>query len=188
MDDFLYNLRNGNAKRYEGKRKPYSNFNKGYDRQRVKDNRGNFKQNIIQEELVPAFKKMMEEISANYKRIADANERRALAQERQIKVLENIATYLGFPHLAEDDAPVQKETELPTELPSVSEFKTIEFENPPKLTLTELDREKVLTTILEMRKNKLSYGRIAKYLKSQNIPTFTGRGTWHGQTVSRLCD
>jgi len=184
MDDFLYNLRNGNTKRYDGKRKPYGNYNKGYDRQRIKDNRGNYKPSIIQEELVPTFKKLMEEIAENYKRIAEANERRAIAQERQVKVFENIATYLGFPHLAEDEVPVQKETELP----SASEFKAIEFDNPPKLTLTELDRERVLATILEMRKNKLSYGKIAKYLKSQNIPTFTGRGTWHGQTVSRLCN
>ena len=184
MDDFLYNLRNGNTKRYDGKRKPYSNYGKGYDRQRGKDNRGNFKQSIIQDELVPTFKKMMEEIAGNYKRIADANERRALAQERQVEVLENIATYLGIPKLSGNETPVKTDTELPSE----SEFKVIGLANSPKINIIDLDREKILVTILEMRKNKASYGKIAKYLRTQGIPTFTGRGTWHGQTVSRLCN
>jgi len=188
MDDFLYNLRNGNTKRYEGKRKIYSNYNKNYDRQRPRDNRSNFSQGLIHQELVPTFKKMMEEITENYKRIAVANERRALAHERQVEILESIASHLGIPNLPEKITPVETMVEENTDSLSASELDDVESNDSEPVTSLEFDKKKILDTILEMRKNKVSYGKIAQYLRSHGVPTFSGRGTWHGQTVSRLCD
>ena len=127
---------------------------------------------------------MMEEITANYKRIADANERRAIAQERQAELLHGIAINLGVANLPEKKQTVEESPD-PSPIP---ELKAVNAESPGSINSTEFDREKILSTILEMRKNKKSYGKIAQYLRSKNVPTFSGRGTWHGQTVSRLCD
>jgi hypothetical protein len=185
MDDFLYNLRNGNTKRYEGKRKLYNTYNKGYDRQRPRDNRGNYKQNHLQQELIPTFKKMMEEISQNYKLMAAANERRAIAQERQVEILAGIADHLGI-SIPQKTEPVEEKTDS-FPIPESEEIKsTASSQDSSPDTPVEFDKNKIVEKILEMRKNNYSYGKIAKYLRSKGIPTFSGRGTWHGQTVSRL--
>jgi hypothetical protein len=139
----------------------------------------------MQQELIPPFKKLMEEISENYKRIADANERRAVAQERQVAVLVGIAEHLGI------ELPEKIESfEDKTDSFSVTETKPVESADDTSDNSVDFnndfDKQKIMNTILEMRKNKVSYGKIAQHLRSQGIPTFSGRGTWHGQTVSRL--
>ncbi len=40
--------------------------------------------------------------------------------------------------------------------------------------------------ILKMRKKYETFDRIAAYLEGQDIPTLSGRGKWHAQTVHRL--
>jgi hypothetical protein len=50
----------------------------------------------------------------------------------------------------------------------------------------ELTREEVLDIIDKMRKEGSTYDFIAKHLDSQEIPTFSGKGKWRGQTVHRL--
>ena len=51
----------------------------------------------------------------------------------------------------------------------------------------EMDRESILERIGAMRKEQLSYEKIARTLEAQGIPTFSGKGAWHSQTVSKLC-
>ncbi len=50
-----------------------------------------------------------------------------------------------------------------------------------------VDRKSVLDMIGAMRKEQLSYEKIARTLEAQGIPTFSGKGAWHSQTVSKLC-
>jgi hypothetical protein len=49
------------------------------------------------------------------------------------------------------------------------------------------DRKKVVAMIREMRAQGVTYDFIARQLTEQNIPTFSGRGEWHAQTIHRLC-
>jgi ribosomal protein L20 len=41
--------------------------------------------------------------------------------------------------------------------------------------------------VMEMRENGSSYSQIARTLQNENIPTLSGKGKWHPQTVQRLC-
>jgi GrpB-like predicted nucleotidyltransferase (UPF0157 family) len=50
-----------------------------------------------------------------------------------------------------------------------------------------LDRQDIIDMIGAMRKEQLSYEKIARTLAEQGVPTFSGKGAWHSQTVSRLC-
>lgn len=47
-------------------------------------------------------------------------------------------------------------------------------------------KQKIMMAIKRLRKNGKSYGEITKYLESKNIPTFSGKGKWHAQTIANL--
>jgi hypothetical protein len=48
-------------------------------------------------------------------------------------------------------------------------------------------KEEVIAMIRTMRDKRSTFAEIADHLKSQGIPTFSGRGEWHAQTIHRLC-
>jgi len=52
---------------------------------------------------------------------------------------------------------------------------------------TRYTKDEILSLIRTMRKKKATFSAIADYLKEKGIPTFSGRGEWHAQTVHRLC-
>lgn len=47
-------------------------------------------------------------------------------------------------------------------------------------------KEEVIEMIREMRHRRCTFGEIADHLKKMGIPTFSGRGAWHAQTIHRL--
>jgi hypothetical protein len=52
---------------------------------------------------------------------------------------------------------------------------------------THYTKDDILTMIREMRKDGATFAIIADFLKDKGIPTFSGRGEWHAQTIHRLC-
>ena len=52
---------------------------------------------------------------------------------------------------------------------------------------SRLTKTEVVDIIQEMRNSRCTFGEIAKELKKRGIPTFSGRGEWHAQTIHRLC-
>lgn len=48
-------------------------------------------------------------------------------------------------------------------------------------------KDDIITIIRTMRKKDATFAVIAEYLKEKGIPTFSGRGEWHAQTIHRLC-
>ena len=48
-------------------------------------------------------------------------------------------------------------------------------------------KDDILSIIQRMRKQGSTFSIIAAYLKEKGIPTFSGRGEWHAQTIHRLC-
>lgn len=52
---------------------------------------------------------------------------------------------------------------------------------------THYTKDEILSLIRSMRKKEATFAAIADYLKEKGIPTFSGRGAWHAQTVHRLC-
>jgi len=52
--------------------------------------------------------------------------------------------------------------------------------------LFDKHHQKVLRIIKEMKSEDKRYAEIAAYLNENGIPTFSGRGSWHPQTVHRL--
>ena len=52
---------------------------------------------------------------------------------------------------------------------------------------THYTKDDILSIIRTMRKKGSTFAIIADYLKEKGIPTFSGRGEWHAQTIHRLC-
>jgi len=52
---------------------------------------------------------------------------------------------------------------------------------------THYTKDDILSIIQEMRKKGATFSIIADSLKEKGIPTFSGRGEWHAQTIHRLC-
>lgn len=52
---------------------------------------------------------------------------------------------------------------------------------------THYTKDDILLIIQNMRDQGATFSIIADYLKEKGMPTFSGRGEWHAQTIHRLC-
>ncbi len=52
---------------------------------------------------------------------------------------------------------------------------------------THYTKDDILSIIHNMRDQGTTFAIIAEYLREKGIPTFSGRGEWHAQTIHRLC-
>lgn len=52
---------------------------------------------------------------------------------------------------------------------------------------THYTKDDIISTINRMRDQGATFATIAEYLRDKGIPTFSGRGEWHAQTIHRLC-
>ena len=201
MSEFLQNLRAKQNKRYDGNRRQYPNP-QYQDRRSEKDNRKNQVVATAVESLsaalienLPLIKTVLEGISENQKRLADAEDRRARAEERKAMVMENIFEYakqyiasgINIPDVgvikttaaAENPGDISVSSDQPVVAPEPQ----VEPENiEPSLP----SREEVLAMIGDMREKGSTYDQIAKHLETSGIPTFSRKGQWRGQTVHRL--
>lgn len=67
--------------------------------------------------------------------------------------------------------------------PPVNRFKT----TTSYAVGTHYTKADILDIIRDMRKKGATFALIAEYLRDKDIPTFSGRGEWHAQTIHRLC-
>lgn len=202
MDDFLHNLRTGKNKPFDRNRKQFDNNGyKNPDRQGLNDNRRKEAfQRTPPVDHFPAIKILLGDIIEGQRRMADIYERRAAAEERIASALERIASSFFEKNPAAPVAWPEKKTDLDFRIipetvkpVHVSEPTTLDVSGTSKTDSsadaiqTEVDRKSVLETIGALRKEQMSYEKIARMFETQGIPTFSGKGAWHSQTVSKLC-
>jgi hypothetical protein len=201
MSEFLQNLRakQQQNKRYDGNRRQYPN-SQYQDRRNEKDGRKNQVVATAVETLsaalvenLPLIKTIMEEISENRKKLVDAQDRRARAEERKAAVLESIFDYAKQYIGAGMNVPVISTiiaaTENPKDMEMSSKETVVEPEPPVEFETSEPSlpgREEVLAMIGDMREKGSTYDQIATHLETEGIPTFSRKGQWRGQTVHRL--
>jgi hypothetical protein len=200
MSEFLQNLRAKQNKRYDGNRRQYPNP-QYQDRRNEKDNRK--QQQVVASavetlsaslaENLPMIKTILEGVFENQKKLAEAEDRRARAEERKAILMENIFEYAkqyfgGGLTLSGLEA-MKIKTEAQGDLDISSNEAVVEPDSP---IVTEYDepsvpgREEVLAMIGDLREKGSTYDQIAKHLELEGIPTFSRKGQWRGQTVHRL--
>ncbi len=108
------------------------------------------------DEIAPAIKNYLNQAAESKMRVAKARERSAEAME---KLMENL------PEIVQQSIPARAE--------------------PRKRKITARKQE-LLDMINKLRDENMTYEEIAAHLQENNIPTFSGRGRWHAQTIHRL--
>ena len=128
---------------------------------------------LITDELTPLIKEFTIEYVENQKRLLKAEQRKSNAEIRKTESIETffsiIKNYMeGFN-------------------PKNSIRDSVNRRGPYKQRPLDDNRKKIFKIIAKMREKNSTYEDIANQLIKEKIPTLSGRGTWHAQTVHRLC-
>lgn len=186
MDDFLHNLRSGKFKQNERSGRSYKDPQHRRSQWRG-DADGRKSPHHSSSDIVLEINKALKDIAASHRRFADAYESKVKADERRAAAMESIAEFLkqrfaGDLESIEED---REEDRAGSESESEPDSPAIHAEQTVKTT--DFDRKNLPNYVLELRKDGMSFEKIAQYLESNGVPTFSGRGTWRGPAISKLC-
>lgn len=157
MSEFLKNLRNNQG--YN--QKQYDTKNKGQQQTRGKSGGG--KQTT---DIPPYLKALLDDLAPAIKNFlnqaAESQAKVAAAQEKNAQAIEKLMESL--PELIQQ-APLRRE---------------------PRKRKISARKQELLDMIKKLRDENMTYEEVAAYLEKNKIPTFSGRGRWHAQTIHRL--
>ncbi|MFO8049458.1 MAG: hypothetical protein R6U29_10540 [Desulfosudaceae bacterium] len=160
MNDFLKNLRNNQGHH----QKQYDNKYKGQQRH---DNRNKSgpppKKNDIPDYLKALFDDLAPVLKNCLNQFAESQARTAAASERQAEALEKLAT--GMPETMRHN---------------------LSHKKAPRRRKIDQRKQEILEMIKGLRDENMTYEEVAAYLDEHQVPTFSGRGRWHAQTIHRL--
>ena len=204
MDDFLHQLRNGNTRRYDRPRKTYEGNQYNNDKRRPPNQTKYTTRPQTESEHLPIIRKTLEDIAANQTRQLQIGERRVVAEERKAEAMETIAAWLGRQSAPQTlaqapetlaqapetlaKAPEEKLAKAPETLAQVLDPTPEEVQvSPERPAAPTYQRSDIVEMINNLRKEGMSYEKMALHLENENVPTLSGRGRWRGQSVYRLC-
>ena len=184
MNDFLHSLRTGKDKRYDRNRGRHDtqSYRPG-DRHMASDRRkrGNYSKSNIAENAYVTIAKLLPQVKTLLETIITERGDFQRLEERRTVAMERIANYLKI--IAGDDS-AEPELKQAIEVSADSQADLATNEN---VVLKSKDPDMTaIEKIQTLRAQGLSYDKIARALQDDNIPTPSGRGTWRGQTVSKL--
>ena len=108
------------------------------------------------DDIAPAIKNYLNKAAESKARVAEAREKSASAVER---LMENL------PDIVQQSVPAR---------------------NASRKRKISTRKQELLDMINKLREESMTYEEIAEYLTKNDIPTFSGRGRWHAQTIHRL--
>ena len=192
MSDFLHKLRSGKFKRNDRNNRSYNDSQyRSPQRRNDNDRRKGSKYQPAAAEQITDFvknafieiKSVLENVAVNQKRLAEAYESAVRVHERKADAMEIIAELLKQ-QLTNGFEPVEDKQRG---LGFGPEADVSTDNSDHVLDTDDLDREQFVKQIIGMREEGVSYDRIAQHLESKGVPTFSGKGKWRGQAVSKLC-
>jgi len=178
MSDFLRNLRSSQKKKIsDRKRNLDGHYYPQNDRRTVPDRRSDHSESM--ESLLVSLHDMLPELIdtsssliQNLEKMVSQNE---LLIETRIRHYNSISIFFNnLNKIFSDDLFVPRHSK--PQKPTAS-----------YASGTHYTKDDILTIIRTMRKKGATFSVIASYLKAEGIPTFSGRGDWHAQTIHRLC-
>ena len=168
MNDFLQSLRNGQMKRQDRGRKHYDNPQYRHkDRSGHRDKRHQSNRRPNQQAELTEIKNLLTMMNENA-------ELTRLAQERTADALEKIAGALNS--VIDGSCAIQLNTPVALEQAPVEAPALIDGNG----------RDAALATIQRLRTEGASFEEIADHLVENGVPTFSGKGAWRAQNVSRI--
>ena len=180
MSDFLRNLRSSHKKESVHPRKTVDgNYYPQNDRRMVKDRRAGFSGNT--DGATDKISEILPEIMEHIANLTEQVEKQTVSKEQlaqaNIRQAEAVATFFeALNKIISNDlcSVVSPSAHRPMATTSYASG-------------THYTKDDVLTMIRNMRNQGATFAIIADYLKEKGIPTFSGRGEWHAQTIHRLC-
>jgi hypothetical protein len=128
---------------------------------------------VIPSDLTPLIKQFITESLENQKRLVEVRQKKADAETRKSEAIESLLSF------------VIRYIEGNTNKDSLTKSKN--SRKPYKKRPPDKRRIEVFKIIAKMREKNEKYADIADHLEKEGIPTFSGRGEWHAQTIHRLC-
>lgn len=205
MNDFLQSIRNGNFSKDNGNTgKP--RYNNQQRPRRSYESNGNYLRNgnerkyrprnqndsPLMDDTLVTIKETLTAILANQEAGISFAERRAAAEERKADAFEFIAGHIASltgdtftPKLRSDDRPVEQSDDGETMKTDTNHNVSANMDS--EKNATDMNKDDILEMIISMRNDGATYNEIASHLAGLNLPTFSGRGKWHAQTIHRLC-
>jgi hypothetical protein len=191
MNEFLKNLRNpqrSQKPRYSAttRKGVEGNFYPSVDRGRNKEQRESqltgFDDlppgNDVLSQALPAIKAHLTTISSAVERMCETGEKLA---ETQTELHQAITCF--FNNMND----ILTEKIVPQAVSPNFEQGNAETPMADTMEGARFTKTEVIQIIREMREKRCTFGEIAAELKARAIPTFSGRGEWHAQTIHRLC-
>jgi DNA-binding protein H-NS len=183
MSDFLRNLRSSHKKDAPLPRKnPDGNFYQKTERRTISDRRNVNDLDTIDTlaqhlgDALPEILENMTTLAEQVERIAATNELTAESKVRQHNAVANFFNNLNKMLTTNTD-----NTENDTSQDHPQEITTSYASG------THYTKDDILSIIRNMRNQGATFSIIADYLKEKGMPTFSGKGEWHAQTIHRLC-
>lgn len=197
MSDFLKNFRSAHSRytgnkrsAYDGHYYPAQDRRNGNDRRNETSSHHQKQQEKQQEplltkveELIPALQSLIETVTESHQLLFELKERQAHTSEEMAAALKDIAralTYMKFPDNIHQDTTHQPEDIKPSTY-SAADLSQEEMKSSAD------EKKEVIKIMKKLRKKGGTYKEIASFLNEKHIPTFSGKGNWHAQTIHRLC-
>ena len=196
MSDFLKNLRSthrgsqphrGSQQRSSGptRKEIGERYSSGNDRRTLVDRRtpvrplpqSQYKESDMLQDSLPVIKDNLATIATSLERMAESQESLARVQAEQ-----HLAVGTFFENLNQ----ILMDKIVPT-LDAASAPRPIRKGTTSYASGTHHTKDEVIAIIRSMREERATYAEIAEVLTEKGIPTFSGRGDWHAQTIHRLC-
>ena len=176
MSDFLRNLRSSHKKETPPPRKPMeSHYYPQQDRRIIRDRRSPPpSQDALSQkmgEILPHLLDTTTVLTEQVEKLATISEMMVESRIRHYNAMANFFENLSR-MMAE--APQAGAAGVPRATASYASG-------------THYTKDDILSIIQNMRDQGATFAIIADYLKEKGIPTFSGRGEWHAQTIHRLC-
>lgn len=144
------------------------------------------------DETLTTIKETLTTILSNQESGITFAERRAIAEERKADAFEFIAHHIGKltgnlyspKHQPDVDRP---EPQGEGEIMEARTSRPVIQDDMDDDNTSDMTKDDILELIITMRNDGSTYNEIATHLVDLNLPTFSGRGKWHAQTIHRLC-
>lgn len=176
MSDFLRNLRSSHKKdKSDPKRNLDGHYYPQNEPRKTQDRKSSSSETrddlwITLKELMPQLVDNTSVLTVYFEKMAEQNESLVEAKIRQYNSMTVFLNNLN--KIFTEDIPFSKsKTKV-----------TASYASGTRYT-----KDEIMTIIRTMRKSGTTFAIIAEYLKDKGIPTFSGRGEWHAQTIHRLC-
>ncbi len=180
MNDFLKNLRSSQKKEAPPitRKNPAGGYYPDNDRRMNRDRRTSYPNTMDTSvwqgrDIMPELLEHLASLSDQVERLVNSHEILVASQTQQHEAVTRFFNSLNT-MLTSEAAPAA------------------DGDHPPRTTTsytsgTHYTKDEVMSMIQEMRTNGATFSMIADDLKQKGIPTFSGRGEWHAQTIHRLC-